>query len=306
MRFARVGSIGSEVPVVLPSNGSDEAFDLRPLTPDINGAFLADNGLLRSVQALEAGTLAPIKLSGQRLGSPIAQPQSIYAIGLNYRDHAAETGMDLPTEPLVFHKSPNSISGPNDDILFPPGTEKGDWEVELGVVIGRRAVHLRDVQAAESVIAGYLTLNDVSERTLQFDRGGQWTKGKSYPTWNPAGPYLVTPEGIPNINSVSLTLRVNGETMQHGTTADMVFDPASIVCYLSQFLRLEPGDLINTGTPAGVGLGMLPPRFLHDGDVIDVEVGQLGRQRSRVCIPAAGARPLLRGAETAPMQGLGS
>ena len=304
MRFARVGSIGSEIPVILPDG--DHAFDLRSLAPDINSTFFAEDGLARAAQALAARNLAPIELPGRRLGSPIVQPQSIYAIGLNYRDHAAETSMDLPTEPLVFHKTPNSISGPNDEIIFPPGTEKGDWEVELGIVIGQRAVHLHDATEAASMIAGYLTLNDVSERMLQFDRGGQWTKGKSYPTWNPAGPYLVTPDEIPNINSLSLTLRVNGETMQHGNTADMVFSPHHIVWYLSQFLQLEPGDLINTGTPAGVGLGMSPPRFLRDGDIIDVEVERLGKQRSRVRIPAAGAPPCIQGTQTGQMQGIAS
>jgi 2-keto-4-pentenoate hydratase/2-oxohepta-3-ene-1,7-dioic acid hydratase in catechol pathway len=178
------------------------------------------------------------------------------------------------------------LCGPQDDIVFPPGAERGDWEVELGVIIGRPALHLPDPRTAADVVAGYLTVNDVSERTLQLDRGGQWARGKSYPTWNPAGPYLVTPDEAGDIGGLALELAVNGEARQSGTTADMVFDPLYIVWYLSQFLQLEPGDLINTGTPAGVGLGMKP-------DEITARVGKLGEQRNRVRIPPADGQPLL-------------
>ena len=282
MRFARAGAPGTEIPVVLTAESDRRGYDLRPLTADIDGPFLARNGVARAAEALAAGTLPELSLDSLRLGPPIARPHAIYAIGLNYRDHAAETGMALPTEPIVFSKTPNSLSGPNDDIVFPSDADKGDWEVELGVIIGKQAHRLADSADAARVIAGYAAVNDVSERTWQLERGGQWLKGKSYPTFNPAGPALVTPDEVGDIADLQLTLSVNNECMQKGSTADMIFDPHYLVWYLSQFVMLEPGDLINTGTPAGVGMGKTPAQFLRDGDEITLSITGLGSQRNRV------------------------
>lgn len=283
MRFLRVGAAGAEVPAALPA-GASKPRDLSSITADIDGAFLASWTVHREL--IESDELPELDVTGVRLGAPIARPHSIYAVGLNYRSHAAETKLELPSEPLVFTKAPNSISGPTDDIVLPPGSRTGDWEVELGVVIGSRAYQLNDEAAAAGVIAGYVAVNDVSERSWQFDRGGQWLKGKSFPTANPAGPYLVTPDEIGDVDALRLELKVNGETRQSGTTADLVFKVPHLVWYLSQFLQLEPGDLINTGTPDGVGFGMDPQLYLADGDVIDLSISQLGAHRSRVRIPA--------------------
>lgn len=283
MRLARAGAPGSEIPVVLTAESDGDGYDLRPLTADIDGSFLANNGIARAAEAIAAGTLPELSLDGLRLGPPIARPHAIYAIGLNYRDHAAETGMALPAEPIVFSKTPNTLSGPGDDIVFPADAHKGDWEAELGVVIGTRAHRIADPQAAAEIIAGYVAVNDVSERSWQLERGGgQWLKGKSYPTFNPAGPVLVTPDEVGDVAALRLTLSVNGECMQDGSTADMVFDPHYLVWYLSQFVMLEPGDLINTGTPAGVGMGKKPARYLRDGDQITLSISGLGSQRNRV------------------------
>ncbi|WP_371574293.1 fumarylacetoacetate hydrolase family protein [Streptomyces sp. NBC_01314] len=286
MRFARVGAAGSEIPVLLTAESSERGYDLRPLTTDIDGSFLASGGMGRAAEAVVEGALPQLELRGQRMGPPIARPHAIYAIGLNYRDHAAETGMDLPSEPIVFSKAPNSLSGPADDIVFPADAHRGDWEAELGVVIGKRAHHVSDPREAAQSIAGYVAVNDVSERSWQLERGGQWLKGKSYPTFNPAGPVLVTPDEVGDVADLRLTLSVNGERMQQGSTADMIFDPHYLVWYLSQFVMLEAGDLINTGTPAGVGMGKTPARYLHDGDEITLSISGLGSQRNRVRMTA--------------------
>lgn len=284
MRFLRVGSAGAEVPAAI-SPATTAVRDLSSITSDIDGDFLSD--WRRHEELIGSDELPDLKIEGLRLGAPIARPQAIYAIGLNYRSHAAETELELPTEPLVFSKTPNSICGPYDDVTLPPGSLKGDWEVELGVVIGAPTYRLGSVAEAEAVIAGYVAANDVTERALQFDRGGQWLKGKSFPTANPIGPYLVTPEEVPDPGSLDLLLQVNGKTKQSGNTRNLVFSVPHIIWYLSQFVKLEPGDLINTGTPDGVGFGMRPPQYLADGDLIELAIAGIGTHRNRVQIPTS-------------------
>ncbi len=216
---------------------------------------------------------------------PFARPHQILCIGLNYRDHAAETGQPVPQEPILFTKSPNTLVGPDDDIRTPRGSTKLDWEVELGIVIGRRTSYTADEREAAAAIAGYVLVNDVSERAFQIERQGQWSKGKSAETFNPAGPWLATTDEVADVLDLGLWLDVNGVRRQTGSTSTMVFGPAFIVHYLSQFLVLEPGDLINTGTPPGVGLAMRPPVWLQPGDVVELGIDGLGRQRQTV-IPA--------------------
>lgn len=284
MRFLRVGTPGSEIPAaIVPGNRA--AYDLSSLTHDIDGEFL--QGWSAHEQTIMSGALPRIDISRERLGAPITRPHAIYAIGLNYQLHADETNLSLPTEPLVFSKTPNSICGPTDDIVLPPGSETGDWEVELGVVIGQPAYRLQSIEDSSAVIAGFVAANDVSERSWQFEHGGQWLKGKSFPTANPIGPYLVTPDELDNLADLSLTLHVNGQERQNGNTADLVFSVDYIIWYLSQFVRLEPGDLINTGTPAGVGFGMSPPSYLENGDLVELFVSGLGQHRNRVRIPVS-------------------
>ncbi|GAA4957011.1 fumarylacetoacetate hydrolase family protein [Yinghuangia aomiensis] len=287
MRFLRVGDEGSEIPALARPESTGRAYDLRPLTKDIDGAFFASGGPERAAAAAAAGELPDLDIRGMRIGAALARPHAIYAIGLNYRDHAAETGAEVPREPIVFSKAPNSLCGPHDTVVFPPGAAKGDWEAELGIVIGHRAHLLDGPESAADVIAGYVALNDISEREFQLEHGGQWLKGKSHPTFNPTGPHLVTPDEAGDPHNLRLVTRVNGKTMQDGTTADMIFRPAHIVWYLSRFLALEPGDLINTGTPAGVGMGQTPPCYLGNGDIVEVEVSGLGSLRNPVHIPAA-------------------
>lgn len=223
----------------------------------------------------------------QRIGAPIARPHQILCIGLNYSDHAAETGQAVPAEPIVFNKAPNTLIGPNDDIQVPRGSAKTDWEVELGIVIGSRASYLNTDEEAEAHIAGYVLVNDVSERAFHTERGGQWVKGKSAATFNPSGPYLVTPDEVPDVLNLGMWLDVDGVRRQTGSTSTMLFSPNFIVRYLSQFLVLEPGDLINTGTPPGVGMGLTPPVFLHGGEIMTLRIDGLGTQRQRV-LPAPG------------------
>lgn len=277
MKLLRVGDRGRERTAVLVDG---VARDTSGHFGDYDERFFASGGLvaLASLVAEHAAEL-PIVPDGTRIGAPMARPHHLICIGLNYSDHAAESGMALPEEPIVFTKAPNTLVGPNDDVLLPPGAQKVDWEVELGVVVGRRARYLTSPAEAEEHIAGYVLCNDVSERRYQFDHGGQWVKGKSAETFNPAGPWLVTREEFPNIASLSLTLDVNGVRRQHGSTSQLIFGPAYLVWYLSQFMVLEPGDLINTGTPAGVGLGFDPPIFLEEGDVMELSATGLGEQR---------------------------
>ena len=224
----------------------------------------------------------PLVGAGVRVGACVPRPGKEICIGLNFRDHAEEAGMAVPTEPIVFFKASNTVVGPSDTILIPRGSVKTDWEVELGVVIGREARYLSSVSEAASCVAGYCISHDVSERSFQLERGGQWVKGKSCDTFNPLGPWLVTPDEIADVGRLGMRLEVNGERMQSGTTATMIFDVPFLVHYLSQFMTLEPGDLISTGTPPGVGMGMKPARFLRPGDVVTLEIDGLGRQRSEV------------------------
>lgn len=224
----------------------------------------------------------PLVGAGVRVGACVPRPGKVICIGLNFRDHAEEAGMAVPTEPIVFFKASNTVVGPSDTILIPRGSVKTDWEVELGVVIGREARYLSSVSEAASCVAGYCISHDVSERSFQLERGGQWVKGKSCDTFNPLGPWLVTPDEIADVGRLGMRLEVNGERMQSGTTATMIFDVPFLVHYLSQFMTLEPGDLISTGTPPGVGMGMKPARFLRPGDVVTLEIDGLGRQRSEV------------------------
>ncbi len=276
MRVRRVGPAGQERPVVVTDDG---AFDLSPVTADVDGPFLAGDPATVVATALAAGRLDRVDLDGQRVGSPIARPGKIVCIGLNYRDHAAETGAAIPAEPIVFMKDPSTVVGPTDDVLLPPTSAKTDWEVELGVVIGRTARYLPSPEAAQGVIAGYLVSHDVSEREFQLERGGQWDKGKSCETFNPLGPDLVTADEV-DPAALGLRLWVNGDAKQDGTTADLIFDVPYVVWYLSQFMVLRPGDLVNTGTPAGVAMGRPGNAYLQEGDVVELEIDGLGRQRS--------------------------
>lgn len=275
-----MGERGSERAAILV--GPHQYVDVSDAAGDFDEAFFGDGGLPKLAGALELAGEPRLDLAGQRLGAPIARPHQILCIGLNYADHAAESGQPVPGEPIVFTKSPNTLVGPNDDVHMPRGATKLDWEVELGVVVGRRCRYLADEQAARDAIAGYLVVNDVSERAFQLERGGQWHKGKSAETFNPAGPFLVTPDEIPDVGALPMWLDVNGVRRQSGTTATMLFSPSFIVHYLSQFMVLEPGDLINTGTPPGVGMGFDPPIWLQEGDLMELGISGLGSQRQRV------------------------
>ena len=280
MRLMRVGVPGEERPAVLYDG---VVRDVSEHVKEVDGAFLASGGPARLADALTGSAAELPEVPGDvRVGPPIARPHHLLCIGLNYADHARESGMELPEEPIVFTKAPNTLVGPNDDVLLPPGAEKVDWEIELGVVIGERARYLEDEDVAGAHIAGYVLCNDVSERHYQLERGGQWVKGKSAETFNPAGPWLVTPDELDDVGDLSLTLSVNGKVRQQGTTANLVFGVEYLVWYLSQFMVLEPGDLINTGTPAGVGLGLDPPVYLTEGDGMELSATGLGTQR-QVC-----------------------
>ncbi|MFB7893572.1 fumarylacetoacetate hydrolase family protein [Microbacterium sp. NPDC056044] len=263
----------------------DDTFvDLSDVVDDFDEKFFG-SGILASLPDLVAQRVAEGRtepVGERRFGAPIARPHQILCIGLNYSDHAAETGQAVPSEPILFTKSPNTLIGPNDDVLVPPGSQKTDWEVELGIVIGTRASYLADETAAESAIAGYVLVNDVSERGWQLERGGQWSKGKSAPTFNPAGPFLVTPDEVGDVLDLDMWLDVDGTRRQNGSTSTMIFSPAFIVHYLSQFLALEPGDLINTGTPPGVGMGLSPQVFLHGGETMTLGITRLGTQTQHV------------------------
>ena len=274
MRFARIGHSGAERPAVVTSDG--DAFDLTSLTTDIDGAFLRSDGPARIAEALAAGTL-PLVPPGQRFGPPVTGVGKIVCAGLNYADHAAESGQTPPTEPVLFMKAPDTIVGPDDDVLIPRRSVKTDYEVELAVVIGQPARYLESPADAAACIAGFAISNDVSEREFQLERGGQWDKGKSCETFNPLGPWLVTPD---EVSPADLGLRtwVNGEPRQDGRTKDMIFDVYYLIWYVSQFMVLRPGDILNTGTPAGVGMGRGPGAYLKAGDEMVLEIDGLGRQ----------------------------
>jgi 2,4-diketo-3-deoxy-L-fuconate hydrolase len=284
MQLMRIGPAGAEKPVVRVDETS--YVDVDDLVRDFDaGYFAGGHDRLREAVGTRFAAGDVARFDGERIGAPIARPHQILCIGLNYRDHAAETGQAVPDEPILFTKSPNTLIGPNDPVRQPRGSTKLDWEVELGIVIGPRTSYLDSPAAARDVIAGYVLCNDISERSFQMDRGGQWSKGKSAETFNPCGPWLATPDEIEDVNRLGMWLDVNGERRQTGNTATMVFDPYVIVHYLSQFMVLEPGDLIDTGTPPGVGMGFRPPVWLQPGDVMDLGIDLLGAQRSEVLPP---------------------
>lgn len=278
MELLRLGPLGHERPYVRDDAGVIR--DLSALTRDIDGAFLAADGIARVREALHRGELPPADVDGLRVGAPVARPTAVLCIGQNYAAHAAESGSEPPAHPVLFFKHPNTVVGPNDVVLLPPGAEKVDWEVELAVVIGKPARYLPSPEAARDVIAGYTISNDVSERAFQLDvSGGQWSKGKCSETFNPLGPALVPAD---EVDPQALRLRsfVNGEPRQDSSTADMIFPVLQLVHELSHYLVLEPGDVINTGTPQGVALsGRFP--YLQDGDEMTIEIEGLGRQYQR-------------------------
>jgi 2-keto-4-pentenoate hydratase/2-oxohepta-3-ene-1,7-dioic acid hydratase in catechol pathway len=273
----RVGAVGAERPVVLDDGG--RAFWLSGLVDDIDGAFLAGGGIARVRAALSAGELPSADIDGERIGAPIARPMAVVCVGMNYAAHAVESGAAPPEHPVIFYKHPNTVVGPYDDVVVPRDAVKVDWEVELGVVIGRRTRYLDSPEEAFSHIAGYVLSNDVSERALQIEvSGGQWSKGKSCETFNPLGPWLVPAEDVGNPQGLGLRSWVNGEVRQDSTTADMLFSVATLIHDISRYTVLEPGDLVNTGTPQGVALsGRFP--YLSVDDVVEIEIDGLGRQR---------------------------
>ena len=277
MKLLRVGAVGDERPAVMTVDG--RLLDLSGLTGDIDGAFLASDGVSRVRAALEAGSLPVLETAGMRIGAPLARPGKVACIGLNYRDHAEETGAAIPDRPVVFMKDPGTVVGPHDQVLVPRGSVKTDWEVELAVVIGRRARYLGSPADAAAVIAGYTISNDVSEREFQLEYSSQWDLGKSCETFNPLGPMLVTSDEVGDPQALGLRLSVNGRLRQSGSTKNMIFGVAHLVWYLSQYLVLEPGDVINTGTPAGVALGLPDHPYLRPGDVVELEIDGLGSQR---------------------------
>ncbi|CUX81343.1 MAG: 2-keto-4-pentenoate hydratase/2-oxohepta-3-ene-1,7-dioic acid hydratase (catechol pathway) [Roseibaca calidilacus] len=277
MKLVRFGPAGQEKPGMLDKHG--RLRDLSGLVADFAGNTVS----LAALAELAARDLesAPVVAGLERLGPPLAWVPNFYCIGLNYAAHAAETGAAKPAEPLVFSKATSSLAGPEDDIIIPKAASRVDWEVELGVVIGKPALNISESEALDHV-AGYVAINDVSERSFQKDRGGQWIKGKSAPSFGKIGPLLVTRDEVPDPQALDLSLAVNGSARQESNTSDMIFSVAEIVAYMSQFMRLMPGDVIATGTPSGVGLGMTPPQFLAPGDVVALEVAGLGRQFSQV------------------------
>jgi 2-keto-4-pentenoate hydratase/2-oxohepta-3-ene-1,7-dioic acid hydratase in catechol pathway len=280
MRLIRLGQPGHEKPGALLDD--DNYIDLSDVVRDFDESFFGSSRMdeIANVVADRWDRAQPI--GELRIGSPIARPHQILCIGLNYRDHAAETGQAVPAEPILFTKSPNTLQGPNDNVQIPRHSVKTDWEVELGVVIGKRCSYLADEAEAAEAIAGYTIVNDLSEREWQTERGGQWSKGKSAPTFNPAGPWLVTPDEVGDVASLDMFLDVDDVRRQTGNTSTMIFSPTFIVHYLSQFLTLEPGDLINTGTPPGVALGMKEPAYLRGGETLILGIAGLGIQRQRV------------------------
>lgn len=279
MKLIRYGEPGREKIGVQLDNVN---YDVSAFGGDYNEGFFEENGLSRLAAYVLANkaTLQPVP-EGVRLGSPVARPSKIVCVGLNYRDHAKETGAKIPEEPILFMKSTTSLTGPFDDIVLPRNSTKTDWEVELAVVIGKRASYVEEADALDYV-AGYVLHNDVSEREYQLERGGTWDKGKGCDTFAPLGPFLVTADEIADISRIRLWLKVNGRTYQDGTTADLIFDVPFLISYISQFMTLLPGDVVSTGTPAGVGLGLQPPVYLRPGDVVELGADGLGESRQVV------------------------
>lgn len=277
MKLFRFGPPGAERPGVVDAHGVRR--DISSMIDDLSGGGLAPE-ILASLRKLDLDLL-PVVPDDVRLGPCIGRVGNFIAVGLNYADHAAESGAEVPEEPILFNKAPSCVIGPNDDVELPYGSTKVDWEVELAVVIGKPASYIHEADAA-AVIAGYCICNDVSERAFQMERGGQWTKGKGCPTFGPLGPWLVTPDEVDDVQNLTMWLDVNGEPMQRGSTRTMIFGVHYLVSYISQFMALEPGDVITTGTPPGVGLGRTPPVYLRAGDVMELGIDGLGTQRQRV------------------------
>ncbi|MFE6890315.1 fumarylacetoacetate hydrolase family protein [Streptomyces sp. NPDC057694] len=282
MKLLRVGPAGAERPALLDAEGTLR--DLSGLVTDVDGALLADDAALDRVRAAAAsGELPALDCAGLRVGPPVARIGKVVCIGLNYHDHAAETGAEPPAEPVVFFKAADTVVGPDDTVLVPRRSTKTDWEVELAVVIGRTARYVESHEAALACVGGYAVAHDVSEREFQIERGGTWDKGKNCETFNPLGPWLVTPDEVQDPQALGLKLWVNGELKQDGSTADQIFPVAEVVRYVSQFMTLYPGDVINTGTPAGVAMGQPEPKpYLRAGDVVELEIEGLGRQRQEL------------------------
>lgn len=274
MKLLRFGPKGQEKPGVIDQDGNIR--DLSSAVADYVGENISLNAIAK-IKALDL-TKFPIVENPERLGSCVGTPPNFYCVGLNYAKHAAESGLNPPAEPVLFNKATSCLSGPNDDVVIPRKSSKADWEVELGVVIGKEALYVSEEDALDYV-AGYCIVNDMSEREFQIERSGQWVKGKSAPTFGPTGPYLVTTDEIPDPQVLGLKLSLNGEVVQNSNTSDMIFTVRQIVSHMSQFMQLMPGDIICTGTPEGVGLGMNPPRYLKAGEVMELEIEGLGSQR---------------------------
>lgn len=282
MKLLRVGTAGAERPALLDAEGTLR--DLSGTVTDIDGALLADTAALDRIRsAAESGELPVLDAEGLRVGPPVGRIGKVVCIGLNYHDHAAETGAATPAEPVIFFKASDTVVGPEDTVLVPRKSVKTDWEVELAIVVGRTARYLESDEEALAHVAGYAVSHDVSEREFQIERGGTWDKGKNCETFNPLGPWLVTKDEVPDPQALSLKLWVNGELKQDGTTAQQIFPVAEVVRYVSQFMTLYPGDVINTGTPAGVAMGQPEPKpYLRAGDVVELEIAGLGRQRQEL------------------------
>ncbi|WP_019402974.1 fumarylacetoacetate hydrolase family protein [Chelatococcus sp. GW1] len=277
MKLVRYGNPGAEKPGIVDAEGTVR--DISGIVPDLAGKALTKASLAR-IAAVAPKTL-PAVPAGTRLGPCVGNVRNFIAVGLNYADHAAETNSPIPKEPILFNKAPSCIVGPNDDVIVPRGSQKTDWEVELAIVIGEEASYVEEKDALDYV-AGYCVCNDVSEREYQIERGGQWAKGKGCPTFGPLGPWLVTTDEIKDVQNLSMWLEVNGERVQDGSTKTMIFAVPFLVSYISQFMKLEPGDVITTGTPPGVGMGMKPPRFLKGGEVVALGIEGLGTQKQQV------------------------
>ncbi|OKS89107.1 fumarylacetoacetate hydrolase family protein [Mucilaginibacter polytrichastri] len=279
MKLIRYGQADQEKPGVLID---DTRYDVSAYIDDYNETFFTNNGIQRLETLLADKKSDLIKVAGDiRLGSPIARPSKIVCVGLNYTDHAIEVGAKIPSEPVIFIKSNTALNGPNDAITIPQGSEKTDWETELAVVIGKKASYIKEADV-KNYIAGYVLHNDVSERAFMFERNGTWDKGKGCDTFAPIGPYIVTPDEMPDIDNLHIWLKLNGELMQNGTTADMIFKTHYLVAYITQFMTLLPGDIVSTGTPAGSGIGLKPPVFLKPGDIMELGIDGLGSQRQTV------------------------
>lgn len=281
MRLIRFGAVDKEKPGILLENGN--RLDVSAFCDDFDEAFFGNKGIEKLQIWLDKNQEnCPIVSNDVRLGPPLMRPSKIVCVGLNYAKHAAESGMSIPDEPVLFFKATTAIVGPNDPIIIPKGSKKTDWEVELAVVIGKKASYVSESEALHHV-AGYVLHNDVSERAFQLEQSGQWVKGKSCDTFAPIGPFLASPEEIDNPNNLNLWLKVNGEEMQNSSTSDFIFNVQQVVSYISQYMTLLPGDIISTGTPFGVGLGLTPPRYLKDGDVVELGIEGLGTSR-QTCI----------------------